>query len=164
MAASMNVVIENSETNLLLFRRMVEDVPSEQMCRQPGGVVNHAAWQLGHVAFVRTGMVQLLGGAGDLPPEWAGLFAPGTTPSAAAEKYPPKDVLLERLARAQQRVREAVKSASPADLEKPNPIPSIRGLFPTVGHLVAGMLTTHDGMHLGQLSVWRRVQGLPRVI
>jgi hypothetical protein len=36
--------------------------------------------------------------------------------------------------------------------------------FPTKRILLAGMFGTHDGLHLGQLSVWRRLMGLPRVL
>ena len=160
----MDTVLEISDTNVMLFRRMVADVPAEQMYRQPNGVLNHAAWQIGHVSFVRAGMVQLLGETVDLPGEWAGLFAPGTTPSADASQYPSKEELLAAFERSHRRVIEAARAASADTLGQPTPIPQIRGMFPTLRHLVAGMLTTHDGMHLGQLSVWRRVQGLPRVI
>ena len=160
----MDTVLEISNANAMLFRRMVADVAPEQMCLQPNGMVNHAAWQIGHVSFVRASMVQLLGGDAGLPPGWAGLFAPGTTPTAEAGTYPSKQELLAGFEQAHRRVLEAAKGATPETLEQPTPIPQIRSMFPKLQHLVAGMLTTHDGMHLGQLSVWRRVQGLPRVI
>lgn len=160
----MNAILEVCGANAGLFHKMVADVAPADMCRQPNGIVNHAAWQIGHVAFVRASMVQLLGSSVDLPADWAGLFAPGTTPSGDAGMYPAKEELLAAFDRAQRRVVEVAKEASADTLGRPTPIPQIRAMFPTLRHLVAGMLTTHDGMHLGQLSVWRRVQGLPRVI
>ena len=47
----------------------------------------------------------------------------------------------------------------------PNRLP-IRFLLrhlPTVGDLLAHLLTTHSAYHLGQLSTWRRAAGLPEV-
>jgi hypothetical protein len=143
---------------------MLADVAPADMYRQPNAIGNHAAWQIGHVTFVRSGILQLLGSPPEVPADWAGLFAPRSTPTGEAGKYPPKEELLTAFERAQQRVVEAVKRATVDVLEKPTPILGVRPLFPTVGHFVAGMLTSHDGMHLGQLSVWRRALGLPRVI
>ena len=160
----MDAILELSGANAGLFQKMLADVAPADMCRQPNGILNHAAWQIGHVTFVRSAMMQLLGAPGEVPADWAGLFAPGTTPSADAGKYPSKEELLAAFGRAQRRVIDVVKGTTADVLERPTPIEGIRGMFPTVGRLVAGMLTTHDGMHLGQLSVWRRVQGLPRVI
>ena len=160
----MQIVLDVSAANAGLFRRMLADVAPDDMCRQPNGIVNHAAWQIGHVTFVRGAMVRVLGGNVDVPADWAGLFAPGTAPTADATRYPSKEELLAAFERAQQRVCDTLAEAGTDKLEQPTPIEGVRVTFPTVRTLVAGMLTTHDGLHLGQLSVWRRVQGLPRVI
>jgi hypothetical protein len=160
----MKTILEISAVNAGLFRRMLADVAPADMCRQPGGIVNHAAWQIGHVTFVRGAMARELGGDAGVPADWAGLFAPGTAPTADAARYPSKEELLAAFERAQRHVCELAAEAAADKLDQPTPIERLRATFPTVRTLVAGMLTLHDGLHLGQLSVWRRVQGLPRVI
>ena len=39
----------------------------------------------------------------------------------------------------------------------------IRGFLPTLGDCFVFVMAAHENMHLGQLSAWRRVQGLGRV-
>jgi hypothetical protein len=40
----------------------------------------------------------------------------------------------------------------------------LKGPLPTVGDLLAHLMTTHEAAHLGQLSAWRRLLGLPGVL
>jgi hypothetical protein len=40
---------------------------------------------------------------------------------------------------------------------------AIRGFLPTLGDCFVFVMAAHENMHLGQLSAWRRVQGLGRV-
>ena len=40
----------------------------------------------------------------------------------------------------------------------------LRESLTTVGELVAHLMTTHPAFHLGQLSTWRRANGLPSVL
>ena len=39
----------------------------------------------------------------------------------------------------------------------------IRDFWPTLGDGLVWMIASHENIHLGQLSAWRRVQGLPSV-
>ena len=38
--------------NLTYAEMLVKDVSAEQMVEQPGGVINHPAWSLGHLVGV----------------------------------------------------------------------------------------------------------------
>ena len=40
---------------------LVDDIPDDQLTAQPGGIVNHPAWQLGHLAFVSDRFATMLG-------------------------------------------------------------------------------------------------------
>ena len=39
--------------NLMFAKGLVADLTAEQMCQQPHGVVNHPAWSLGHLAYLK---------------------------------------------------------------------------------------------------------------
>lgn len=65
-------------------RLLAADIADEQMTDQPAPCVNHPAWILGHLAFSAEMIVDRLGGEKFLPPQWADLFKPGSTPRAAA--------------------------------------------------------------------------------
>ena len=51
-------ILNSLALNLNFVRRMVADLGDGQMVGQVGGVVNHPAWTIGHLA----GSFQLMGG------------------------------------------------------------------------------------------------------
>ena len=52
-------------------------------------------------------------------------------------------------------------AGTPERLAQPNPNPYTKEGLPTIRDAVAFLLTGHLGVHLGQLSTWRRLLGLP---
>ena len=47
--------------------------------------------------------------------------------------------------------------------DRANPFDSMAETLPTLADLLSYLLSTHEAMHLGQLSAWRRQLGLPAV-
>ena len=161
----MKMIVDLAEGHRQLLDQMLADVPPGEMCRQPNGLRNHAAWQVGHLAFVRSAVAKLLGGEDPgLGEEWGAKFGRGTEPTDDPAHDPAKEDLVAKFAAAHEAALRAVGRADDAALERPNPIPGLAKRFPTMRALVVGMFGTHDGLHLGQLSVWRRAMGLPRVL
>jgi hypothetical protein len=60
-----------------------------------------------------------------------------------------------------QLLRQKASAASPEQLAQPPTNPRAKEAFPTLQELVAFLLSGHVGVHLGQLSAWRRMIGLP---
>jgi hypothetical protein len=56
-----------------------------------------------------------------------------------------------------------LKTLKPEDFSKPHPDPARRNRFSSVGEAIVTYGTWHEAYHAGQLSAWRRVQGLPAV-
>jgi hypothetical protein len=149
--------------NLNYAQRLVADLSDRQMCALPMPGMNHPAWVLGHLAITCDFVLSLLERPTAGPAEWQGLFGAGTQPTNRPGTYPAKEALLQALADGHARVATAYEAADPVTLEKPTPNSRMRRVFLTVGESVVGMLTTHEAMHLGQVSAWRRGQGLPSV-
>ena len=144
---------------LLQYGRMLtEDVPGERFAEQPLPGVNHPAWILGHLALTGDSAVRLLGGKKSLDESWKALFGAGSQPSSSRGDYPSKEVLLQVLQERYEQVCRLAGDARAEDLARPNPTPLRQGL-PTIGDAVAFLLTGHPGLHLGQLSIWRRMVG-----
>jgi hypothetical protein len=141
-------------------RSLVADTSDERMTEQPVAGVNHPAWILGHLAWAAARAVEQLGGQEMLPPAWTSLFAAGSKPSASRDVYPSKDELVRAVEQAYQHLREAA-AASPEQLSRPTTNPRAKETLPTLKEVVAFLLTGHVGVHLGQLSSWRRMIGLP---
>ena len=150
--------------NLKYAQQLVADVPDERMCVQPvaGQVMNHAAFLLGHLAWTSDSAVGLLGGQPIGAAAWKELVGMGATPSEDRALYPSKAELLKALEDAHGRLIAAASTATPELLAQPAP-ERLRARFRTIGNALAGVMTAHESMHLGQLSAWRRAQGLPSV-
>ena len=67
------------EFNLKHIRYLVEDLTPEQCVHQPSGLINHPAWQVGHLALAANIAAFEMGAEQTIPPEWAERFFPGMT-------------------------------------------------------------------------------------
>ena len=160
---TMNPVLHSFAYALDYLRELVADVAPADMVAQPNGILNHPAWTVGHL----THSCELLGGVaglpGWLPADFARRFGTGSVPLPDVNQYEPKEKALAMLRDAQARVTRAVERLDDAFLDQPFPNPSHRAAFPTVRHALTQVMVGHAAMHVGQLTVWRRAMGLPRL-
>jgi len=103
----------------------------------------------------------LLGGTKTLSPEWSALFNPGSKLTAVRGNYPSRDELVQSLEERFETARKLAAAATPEQVSAPTPNPRLKDKLPRVGDVITLLLTGHLGMHLGQLSAWRRMIGLP---
>lgn len=146
--------------NLTYAEMLVKDVSAEQMVEQPGGVINHPAWSLGHLVVSADHLGQQLGLESSLPDGWDKIFVTGGEPSGDLAGYPTKTELLDALKAQHARNTEAAKKTDSAALAEPHPNEDTRKYFPTVGDMVVFLMTGHEMDHLGQVAAWRRAMGL----
>jgi hypothetical protein len=69
--------------------------------------------------------------------------------------------LLATFEKIYERARRLSASASAEQLAAPTTVPQMQEMLSTARERIAFMLTGHVGAHLGQLSAWRRMIGLP---
>ena len=150
--------------------RLTADLTDDHLSNRPAGNVTPPVWLLGHVAIAAPYALGLLGAPekGDYVPEsWAENFGPGTTPLEYADGFAPPslDELKAAIRTGHERVEAALDAADfgSLNLDEENPIEFLQKPFPTKRDMLAHLLTTHDAIHLGQLSAWRRAAGLPPV-
>ena len=149
--------------NLAYARRLVADVPEEKMAFQPVSGMNHAAWVLGHLACTGDVFGGLIGVQPVCPTEWQPSFDWNSTPMADPVRYPSKADLLEALEAIHSGIAASLPAVPASRWAEPMPIDEIRGLLPTLGDGFVFVMTAHENVHLGQLSAWRRAQGMGRV-
>ncbi len=140
-------------------RRLTADIADEQMADQPLVGVNHPAWILGHLAYSADAAVGLLGGEKTMPADWVELFKPGSALRASRGDYAAKAALLQAVEDYFPRARSLAASASLEQLGKPSTNPRMKEALPTIQDAVSFLFTGHLGIHLGQLSSWRRMIG-----
>jgi len=149
-----------------MLLKLVADLSDEQMTFQPAPKVNHPAWVLGHLLNTEYGFLNLISGEG--APVWLDATFKETydnksQPVGDKAKYKPKAFYVEKLTEVREKIVTRLKTMTAADFQAPHPDPVRRERFPTVGHMVMLYGTWHEAYHAGQLSTWRRVQGLPAV-
>ena len=88
----------------------------------------------------------------------------GSDPAQPPSPQPTKEELLEAVASGHARLNAAMAKATEEQMAAANPFDFLAKAMPTVGHLLANLTTAHPAMHLGQLSAWRRLHGLPSVL
>jgi hypothetical protein len=146
-----------------LLEAMVKDVPDEKFCLQPPGLPNHPAWIVGHLSVIRSMANKTLGNPVDFPETWTTLFGRGSTPTDDRAAYPSKDELLGTFRRLHASACEALEKTPAEKFAGPHPIERLREFFPTLGDLMVQAFVGHDGLHVGQLSDWRRANGYSRL-
>jgi hypothetical protein len=159
-------------TDVALFRAMngylgklVADLDDADLDAQPAPGMNTPRWILAHLAICNDYTAGFFGETNPLcPGDWHAAYGPDSRPNDPTAVKPHKDELLKQIAAGAERVARLASAGLPAGAaDQPNPFESIRAAFPTVGVLIAHLLTTHIAVHLGQLSAWRRAGGRPAV-
>lgn len=146
--------------------KLVADLSDEQMVVQPAPKTNHPAWVLGHLLQVEYSFLNMISGAAVpawIDDAWRATYGGGSAPVADKSKYKPKAFYIEKLGEVRSQIVERLKAMKPEEFSREHPDPKRRERFPTVGHAIMLYGTWHEAYHSGQLSTWRRVQGLPAV-
>lgn len=161
----LQVSIDLYAKNLEYAQKLTADLPADKWAVQPAPGMNHAAWVIGHLARTSEVVASLLDKQPATQPEnWQELFGPVSIPVADASAYPAGEILLDALEAAHKRVTAAIHAVDLAILDEPPAIARLVSRFPTLRPFVTHVMLTHEMLHLGQLSAWRRVQGLGGVL
>jgi hypothetical protein len=143
---------------------LTADVDGDRLVLQPPSAPNHPLWQIGHICVAAAGAAKLLGARPSLPDDFSEKFGRGSEPQPDASLYPDLKQMLAVSRTIHGETREALLAASDETLNLPNPNEKLREGLPTVGDMVAFLVSSHEALHLGQLTSWRRAVGLPAVL
>ncbi len=136
------------------------DIGEDEMSLQPAPGINPPVWILGHLAVATDYALKSLGQPTQCPRAWHASFGPGSEPVAGQKVPITKEELLAAIRRGHELVSEATTQVSPEHLEKPHGVELLAPTkIKTLGDLISHLMTTHEAMHIGQLSVWRRMTG-----
>ncbi len=149
--------------NLDHANRLVADLDEQSMAVQPAPGMNHAAWIIGHLACTCDVVMMVLGQPKVAPAGWRERFGARTIPVADRAAYPDKQTLLDALAHGHEQVAAAVGALDMDQLQQPPVDERFRQCWPSVHDALLHVMVGHEQMHLGQLSAWRRVQGMAAV-
>jgi hypothetical protein len=166
------IIADTASVGVRNANKLVSGVPAERWGRfaAPGGqpiVSNHPAFALGHLCLYPAKVLQLLGqdaAAVEPPAGYEALFSKDARCQDDVEGtlYPAGEDILACFNSGYQSAMDAVRQASDEQLLAPNPMDTpMKQLCPTLGSLLNFYLSGHVTLHLGQVSAWRRMEGLP---
>lgn len=145
---------------------LVADLTAEQMVAQPAPAgkapANHPAWVLSHLNAYLAVIPSVIQGEEFEDPKhhpFGMLSQPENNPSI----YASKEELIDAFVCGHEEVAVLLGNASPEILDQPISLPRWAPVFKTVGVALHYIMLNHENMHLGQISAWRRIQGLPSV-
>lgn len=148
--------------NLDYARRLLADIPEDRMAYQPAVNMNHPAWVFSHLNIYHVPIVGLLLNKPFEDPKNSP-FGMQSKPQADPKIYKSKVELLSDFERGHEDVAQALRTGGQAALEMTTSLERWRVQMPQVGIVLPYLMHVHESTHLGQLSVWRRVQGMPSV-
>ena len=170
MARSLgNIIADSLHLSLGYAERLLRGVTAERAARfaTPGGSVvesNHPAFIYGHLSLYAPKMLRLIGHpAPSVPDGFELAFSKEAkcVDDVDGDLYPPLDQIVAFLLEGHRMTTGALRSTPDATFEQPNPAEGrMKELFPTIGSVEAFYCGGHMMMHLGQLSAWRRMEGL----
>ncbi len=143
---------------------LINDIPDDRMAEQPGQVINHPAWHLGHLIFTTDNFLKIIGGESNVPANYKDLFGAGTTPTSDRSKYPSKTELISQLDDRRKLLASSFEKAPAEVLSNPNPFARALSVMPTVGHFVVFGMLQHEFGHLNQIATWRAAAGMVQAL
>lgn len=164
-----NVIADSLHLSLGYGERLLAGVPADRASRfaAPGGVVvesNHPCFIYGHLGLYAPKILRLIGHpAPSLPDGFELAFSKDAkcVDDVDGDLYPPFDDVVAFFLEGHRMTTGALRSTPDAPLQQPNPAEGrMKELFPTIGSAVAFYCGGHMMMHLGQMSGWRRMEGL----
>ena len=153
-------VLSTYEFNLRNAHHVVRGMTPEQCVAQPAGLLNHAAWSMGHIALTSEVMMLEMGGEPAFPAEWMDRFFPGAPITAAVADYPPMDELLAQLDLQHGRVAERLPELSSEQLVAMPQMELIQRRFSRLADFLTYATVGHEAFHIGQIACTRRALGI----
>lgn len=162
MSAIVDGLLYSWNKNLDYANRLMADVPEQKMLFQPQPRMNHPAWILSHLNVYHDPIAALLLNEPFEDPK-GHKFGMGSQPLADVSVYGTKQQLMEAYTKGHERVAAALRKVGGDVLERDTPLERWKPIMPKLGIVLPYLMLIHEATHLGQLSVWRRVQGMPSV-
>ena len=166
-----NIIADSLQLSLGYGDRLMAGITPEIFARfaSPGGSPiesNHPAFIYGHLSLYAPRVIDQLGRgdlAVDVPAAFKEVFSKDAkcVDDPAGSVYPTMAAVTELFKTGYANATTALREAGDETLQQINPTEGrMRELFPTLGSMHGFYVGGHMMMHLGQLSAWRRMQGL----
>ncbi len=164
------MIAASARLGLGYAERLLTDVSPDRFARfaQIGDTViqsNHPAFIYGHLSLYAPRVLQNLGlDASAFQPsdKFQELFSKDAkcVDDPDGSIYPAMDEITSALLQSTRAAADALDAAADNVFSTENPNEAMRGKFPTLGAMLGFYMGGHFMLHMGQMSAWRRAEGL----
>ena len=146
--------------------KLVADLDEAQMTMHPApsdsAPSNHPAWIFSHLNVYLPVIAAIIKNEPfDDPKEHR--FGMLSKPEADASIYASKDELISTFLAGHDEVANLLQSSDDSIFSQSVQLPRWAEVMPMASVALPYLMFNHENQHLGQLSAWRRIQGLPSV-
>jgi hypothetical protein len=146
--------------------RLVADLSEEQMVAQPASnpdaPANHPAWVLSHLNVYLPVICAIIKNEPFEDPK-THAFGMLSKPEPSSDTYASKRELLDDFVAGHDQVARLLNDADDSIFSQALHLPRWSAIMPTAAIALPYLMFNHENMHLGQISAWRRIQGMPSV-
>jgi hypothetical protein len=172
MSHALNGLLFAWKKNLDYAQKLVADLTEEQMVAQPvpgpqsgaasNAPCNHPAWVFSHLNVYLPIIQSIIKGKTfDDPKEHP--FGMLSKPESDRSIYEPKQELVDAFVIGHVIVIELLEKSDESVLGNPVRLPRWQPVMPFAGMALNYLMLNHENGHLGQVSAWRRILGMPSV-
>jgi hypothetical protein len=136
---------------------LLSQIQRELWFTQPKPFANHIAWHVGHLAVTTNFGLKVLGQELVVSKDWDAMYGRGSVPSDDSAKQPGTSELLAKMNLAHTNLLDAYLHVDESVLAAENILERLRERFPTNGDFAAYLLTSHAGLHVGQIALLRKL-------
>lgn len=170
MGVIAETICRASERNMAYAERLLTDVRPDMSARFPTGtqgpvVTNHPTFVYGHLALYPAKILSFLQvdpAPASGPEDWEALFNPSAQCQDDVEGtiYPAFSLIRQAFFDYYPMAHAAIREADEALFAKPCPYDKYQEAFGSNGAAINYIMNNHLMNHFGQVSAWRRFQGL----
>lgn len=151
--------------NRAYLDNLLKDLADDQLDVQPHPELHSARWILSHLAISSDYAFKMLDLPSLCPKAWHKAYGPTSQPGTATDVKLSRAELLAAIDVGYTKLCDSLPNFSDEHLSVPHGLELLaKTLLKTRGDLVCHILTTHFAMHVGQLSVNRRMMGQPPLL
>ena len=152
--------------NRIYGANLIADLDDSQMTLQlaPDGMAaaNHPAWVYSHLNVYFPVMEAIISNEPFEDPK-GHQFGMGSKPLSDASVYATKEQLMADFDSGHERVAQLLQQVGDEVLDYKIKLPRWEKVMPTAAFALPYLMLNHENIHLGQISAWRRIQGLASV-
>lgn len=158
---SPTTVLELANFQLHYLKKIVENIPNEQLYERQLAGFNSAGWVLGHLCVEAEDVFDFLNvNYPKVPENWHVWFRNTTGKVESLEGLPSKEELLKVLDDRYAQLLTIYKFMTDEERQREHPSELLIDVVSSLDAWFAHHITTHIAIHCGNISVWKKLIGL----